>query len=53
MEKETKQQEAQKRQSEQLVHQLVAAIDAEPNKFNNYYELGSLLTRLHDYAQAS
>ena len=52
MEKETKQQEAQKRQSEQLVHQLVAAIDAEPNKFNNYYELGSLLTRLHDYAQA-
>lgn len=39
-------------QSVQLIHQLVAAIDAEPNKFNNYYELGSLLTRLHDYAQA-
>lgn len=34
------------------MHQLVAAIDAEPNKFNNYYELGSLLTRLHDYTQA-
>lgn len=44
--------DAQQKQSAQLVHQLVTAIDEEPNKFNNYYELGSLLTRLHDYAQA-
>lgn len=44
--------EARQKQSAQLVHQLVAAIDADPNKFNNYYELGSLLTRLHDYVQA-
>ena len=27
-------------------------MDQEPNKFNNYYELGSLLTRLQDYEQA-
>lgn len=45
-------QEAQKNQSEQLVHRLVKAIDEEPNKFNNYYDLGSLLTRLNDYVQA-
>lgn len=40
------------KQSEKLVHNLVEAIDQEPTKFNNYYELGSLLTRLQDYAQA-
>lgn len=45
-------QEAQKNQSELLVHRLVKAIDEEPNKFNNYYDLGSLLTRLNDYVQA-
>lgn len=45
-------QEEQKQQSEQLVHRLVKAIDEEPNKFNNYYDLGSLLTRLNDYVQA-
>lgn len=44
--------EAKKKQSEQLVHRLVKAIDADPDKFNNYYDLGSLLTRLHDYVQA-
>lgn len=44
--------ETQKNQSEQLVHRLVKAIDEEPNKFNNYYDLGSLLTRLNDYVQA-
>ena len=33
-------QEAQKNQSEQLVHRLVKAIDEEPTKFNNYYDLG-------------
>ncbi len=44
--------ESQKNQSEQLVHRLVKAIDEEPNKFNNYYDLGSLLTRLNDYVQA-
>lgn len=44
--------ETQKKQSQQLVHRLVKAIDEEPNKFNNYYDLGSLLTRLNDYAQA-
>ena len=45
-------QEAQKNQSEQLVHRLVKAIDEEPTNFNNYYDLGSLLTRLNDYVQA-
>lgn len=45
-------QAAQKNQSQQLVHRLVKAIDEEPNKFNNYYDLGSLLTRLNDYTQA-
>lgn len=44
--------EAKKKQSEQLVHRLVKAIDEQPDKFNNYYDLGSLLTRLHDYVQA-
>lgn len=45
-------QTAKQNQSEQLVHRLVKAIDEEPNKFNNYYDLGSLLTRLNDYVQA-
>lgn len=45
-------QKTKKNQSEQLIHRLVKAIDEEPNKFNNYYDLGSLLTRLNDYAQA-
>lgn len=44
--------EARKNQSEQLVHRLVKAIDEDPNQFNNYYDLGSLLTRLNDYVQA-
>lgn len=42
----------QSNQSEKLVHSLVQAIDQEPTKFNNYYELGSLLTRLQDFEQA-
>lgn len=44
--------EEQKKQTQQLVHRLVTAIDEEPDKFNNYYDLGSLLTRLNDYEQA-
>lgn len=28
------------------------AIDEEPDKFNNYYDLGALLTRLNDFEQA-
>ncbi|HJA72690.1 MAG TPA: tetratricopeptide repeat protein [Candidatus Limosilactobacillus faecipullorum] len=40
------------KQTEQLVHRLVEAIDEAPDKFNNYYDLGSLLTRLQDYEQA-
>ena len=44
--------EKAKKQTEKLVHRLVEAIDAEPDKFNNYYDLGSLLTRLKDYQQA-
>ncbi|MBM6753555.1 tetratricopeptide repeat protein [Lactobacillus alvi] len=40
------------KQTEKLVHRLVEAIDEAPDKFNNYYDLGSLLTRLQDYEQA-
>ncbi|MBB1085254.1 tetratricopeptide repeat protein [Limosilactobacillus fastidiosus] len=42
----------QKKQTERLVHKLITAIDEHPEKANNYYDLGSLLTRLQDYAQA-
>lgn len=41
-----------KKETEKLVHKLVAAIDEHPEKVNNYYDLGSLLTRLNDYQQA-
>lgn len=44
--------EEQKKQTERLVHKLITAIDKSPDKANNYYDLGSLLTRLQDYAQA-
>lgn len=44
--------EEQKKQTERLVHKLITAIDEHPEKANNYYDLGSLLTRLQDYAQA-
>lgn len=44
--------EEQKKQTERLVHKLITAIDESPDKANNYYDLGSLLTRLQDYAQA-
>lgn len=44
--------EDQKKQTEHLVHKLITAIDEHPDKANNYYDLGSLLTRLQDYAQA-
>lgn len=44
--------EEQKKQTERLVHKLITAIDEHPDKANNYYDLGSLLTRLQDYAQA-
>lgn len=44
--------EEQKKQTERLVHKLITAIDEYPDKANNYYDLGSLLTRLQDYAQA-
>lgn len=43
---------AEKAQTQRLVHQLVSAIDAEPYRVNNYYDLGSFLTRLKDYTQA-
>lgn len=43
---------AEKAQAQRLVHQLVSAIDAEPYRVNNYYDLGSFLTRLKDYEQA-
>lgn len=39
-------------QTNQLVHRLVTAIDEHPEKVNNYYDLGSLLTRLQSYEQA-
>lgn len=42
----------QKRETEKLVHKLIHAIDEHPEKVNNYYDLGSLLTRLNDYQQA-
>ena len=41
-----------KRETEKLVHKLIQAIDEQPDKVNNYYDLGSLLTRLNDYQQA-
>ena len=44
--------EEQKKQTQKLVHRLVMAIDEEPDKFNNYYDLGALLTRLNDFEQA-
>ena len=44
--------EEQKKQTQKLVHRLVTAIDEEPDKFNNYYDLGALLTRLNDFEQA-
>lgn len=45
-------QEEQKKQTEKLVHKLITAIDEHPDRANNYYDLGSLLTRLKDYEQA-
>ncbi|WP_461239663.1 tetratricopeptide repeat protein [Paucilactobacillus sp. N302-9] len=42
----------QKVQSEQLVQKLVDAIDAQPDKVQNYYDLGSLLTKLNSFEQA-
>ena len=44
--------EDQKKQTERIVHKLITAIDEHPEKANDYYDLGSLLTRLQDYAQA-
>ncbi|KIS03048.1 tetratricopeptide repeat protein [Paucilactobacillus wasatchensis] len=41
-----------KAQSEKLVSKLVQDIDAKPDQVQNYYDLGSLLTRLKSYAQA-
>ena len=42
--------EDQKKQTERIVHKLITAIDEHPEKANNYYDLGSLLTRLQDYS---
>lgn len=42
----------QKEQSEKLVAKLVGAIDAHPDKVQNYYDLGALLTRLNSHEQA-
>lgn len=44
--------EEKKKETEKLVHKLIQAIDEHPDKVNNYYDLGSLLTRLNDYTQA-
>lgn len=44
--------DSKKRETEKLVHKLIQAIDEHPDKVNNYYDLGSLLTRLNDYQQA-
>lgn len=44
--------QSEKRKTEKLVHKLIRAIDEHPEKVNNYYDLGSLLTRLNDYEQA-
>lgn len=44
--------DAEKKETEKLVHKLIEAIDKHPEKVNNYYDLGSLLTRLNDYQQA-
>lgn len=44
--------DSKKRETEKLVHKLIRAIDEHPDKVNNYYDLGSLLTRLNDYEQA-
>lgn len=44
--------DAEKKETEKLVHKLIEAIDEHPEKVNNYYDLGSLLTRLNDYQQA-
>lgn len=44
--------EKEKKETEKLVHKLIQAIDEHPDKVNNYYDLGSLLTRLNDYEQA-
>lgn len=44
--------EKQKRETTKLVHQLIGAIDEHPDQVNNYYDLGSLLTRLQSYDQA-
>lgn len=44
--------EEEKKETQKLVHKLIGAIDEHPDKVNNYYDLGSLLTRLHDYPQA-
>lgn len=42
----------QKRQTNKLVHRLIGAIDEHPDQVNNYYDLGSLLTRLQSFDQA-
>lgn len=44
--------EKQKRETTKLVHRLIGAIDEHPDHVNNYYDLGSLLTRLQSYDQA-
>lgn len=49
---ETFDREAQKQQSEKLVGKLVTSIDEHPDKVQNYYDLGTLLTRLNSYEQA-
>lgn len=46
------QREKMKEQSEQLISKLVAAIDQHPDKVQNYYDLGSLLTKLNSHEQA-
>lgn len=47
-----KSRETQKQESEKIVQKLVEAIDAQPDKVQNYYDLGTLLTRLNDFDQA-
>ncbi|MTV82898.1 tetratricopeptide repeat protein [Lactobacillus sp. CRM56-3] len=45
-------QEANKKKSEKLLHKLVQAVDAHPDDYHTYYDLGALLVELKSYSQA-
>ncbi|WP_283583588.1 tetratricopeptide repeat protein [Limosilactobacillus difficilis] len=44
--------EKRQRETNKLVHRLIGVIDEHPDQVNNYYDLGSLLTRLKSFDQA-